>query len=70
MVDPSDFVALGQPSGARAYYDALRGRGIDHETALRQLASCLVGILHGCPKSRTRYDETTAWPQSQTQAAA
>ena len=43
-----------------------------HEAALRQLASLLVGILHGCLKTRTRYDEATAWPQyqSQTHAAA
>ena len=30
--------------------------------ALRQVANRLVGILHGCLKTRTRYDETTAWP--------
>ncbi len=30
-------------------------------TSLRQLANRLVGILHGCLKTRTVYDETTAW---------
>lgn len=64
------FVALGQSPGARAYYDALRGRGIGHEAALRQLASRLVGILHGCLKTRTRYNEALAWPQYQNRAAA
>ena len=64
------FVALGQSPGARAYYDALRRRGTGHEAALRQLASRLVGILHGCLKTRTRYDEATAWPQYQDHAAA
>jgi transposase len=29
--------------------------------ALRQLANRLVGILHGCLKSSTSYDEATAW---------
>jgi len=32
-----------------------------HNDALRRLASRLVGILHGCLKTRTLYDETTAW---------
>lgn len=64
------FAALGQSPGARAYYDDLRGRGTGHEAALRQLASRLVGILHGCLKNRTPYDETIAWPQYQNHAAA
>ena len=34
---------------------------LDHNAALRQLANRLVGILHGCLKTRTLYDETTAW---------
>ena len=50
----------GSP-GARAYYQALRDRGISHQAALRQLANRLVGILHGCLKTRTHYDEHTAW---------
>ena len=49
--------------GARAYYDQLRARGLDHHPALRQLANRLVGILHGCLKTHTPYNETTAWPQ-------
>jgi hypothetical protein len=28
---------------------------------LRQLGNRLVGILHGCLKTGTSYDETTAW---------
>ena len=36
-------------------------RGIEHNAALRKLASRLVGILHGCLKTRTLYDEATAW---------
>jgi Transposase IS116/IS110/IS902 family len=53
--------ALTGSPGARAYYDALRARGVRHNAALRQLANRLVGILHGCLKTHTRYDETTAW---------
>jgi Transposase IS116/IS110/IS902 family len=55
------FSALSASAGARAYYDALRARGIEHEPALRQLGNRLVGILHGCLKTRTRYDEAAAW---------
>ena len=63
------FCALTSSPGARAYYDTLRGRGIGHHAALRQLGNRLVGILHGCLKSRTHYDETTAWAHHQTAAA-
>jgi transposase len=55
------FAALGASPGARAYYDALRGRNTGHHAALRQLANRLVGILHGCLKTGTSYDEDTAW---------
>jgi transposase len=61
------FSALHASPGARAYYDTLRARGIGHHAALRQLANRLVGILHGCLASGTRYDEDTAWPQAVTQ---
>jgi transposase len=57
------FSALRASAGARAYYDALRARGVGHHAALRQLANRLVGILHGCLKTHTCYDEATAWPQ-------
>jgi transposase len=55
------FAALNASPGARAFYDELRARGIEHNDALRRLANRLVGILHGCLKTRTLYDETTAW---------
>jgi transposase len=57
------FSALQASPGARAYYDHQRARGSGHNPALRQLANRLVGILHGCLKTRTLYDEATAWPQ-------
>ncbi|MEU6718289.1 IS110 family transposase [Nonomuraea sp. NPDC046802] len=55
------FAALSASPGARAYYDELRTREVGHHAALRQLANRLVGILHGCLKTRTKYDEATAW---------
>ena len=63
------FCALRASAGARAYYDALRARGVGHHAALRQLANRLVGILHGCLKTHTRYDEATAWPRHSEQDA-
>jgi transposase len=58
----------GSP-GAHAYYQALRNRGISHHAAMRQLANRLVGILHGCLKTRTHYDEHTAWAHHIRKAA-
>jgi transposase len=58
----------GSP-GARAYYDTLRARKIGHQAALRQLANRHVGILHGCLKTRTLYNEETAWAHQNTAAA-
>ncbi len=55
------FSALAASPGARAFYDELRARGNGHNDALRRLANRLVGILHGCLKTRTLYDEATAW---------
>lgn len=63
------FCALKGSPGARAYYDALRARGIGHQAALRQLGNRLVGILHGCLKTRTPYDEHTAWAHHMQSAA-
>jgi hypothetical protein len=63
------FCALTASPGARAYYDTLRARGTSHHAALRQLGNRLVGILHGCLKTHTPYDEATAW-QHHAHAAA
>jgi transposase len=54
----------------RTYYDQLRGRGLGHHAALRQVGNRLVGILHGCLKTRTIYNPETAWAhRTQTIAA-
>jgi hypothetical protein len=63
------FSALTASPGARAFYDQQRAAGHDHNDALRRLANRLVGILHGCLKTRTRYDEHTAWGHRHQQAA-
>ena len=55
------FAALLASPGTRSYYDQQRARGLGHHAALRQVGNRLVGILHGCLKTRTRYDESTAW---------
>ncbi len=64
------FSALSGSPGARAYYDELRNRDISYNAALRQLGNRLVGILHGCLKTHTPYDEATAWNQHAQPAAA
>lgn len=55
------FAALSSSPGARAYYDAQRARGAAHHQALRALSNRLVGILHGCLRHHTSYDEALAW---------
>jgi transposase len=55
------FAALNNSPGARALYDRQRARGATHYQALRTLANRLVGILHGCLRSHTLYDEHLAW---------
>jgi transposase len=64
------FSALTASPGARAYYDRQRARGAGYNAALRQLANRLVGILHGSLKTRTLYDETTAWSHHLNTTAA
>jgi hypothetical protein len=49
----------GSP-GARNYFTPMRARGIGHQAAIRQLSNRLVGILHGCLKTGTPYNEHTA----------
>jgi transposase len=63
------FCALTASPGARAYYDQIRARGVSHHAALRQLGNRLTGILHGCLKTRTAYDEAAAWQHRLDDAA-
>jgi transposase len=55
------FAAITTSPGARAFYDQHRAAGDTHQRALRALANRLVGILHGCLRHDTLYDEHTAW---------
>ena len=55
------FCALSNSPGARAYYDHRVALGDSHNKALRALSNRLVGILHGCLRHRSSYDEHTAW---------
>jgi transposase len=64
------FSAINGSPGARAYYDRQRARDVDHGRALRQVANRLVGILHGCLKTATPYDEDTAWSHHRVIAPA
>jgi transposase len=69
-IDHWAFAALSASPGARAFYDQHRAAGDTHHQALRALGNRLVGILHGCLRHHTPYDEHTAWAHRQiTQAA-
>ena len=63
------FAALTASPGARAFYDQHRAHGATHNQAFRALSNRLVGILDGCLRHRTPYDETIAWAH-RLQAAA
>ncbi len=63
------FAALTASPGARAFYDTHRANGDTHHRALRALANRLVGILHGCLRHHSYYDEHTAWAHRQDIAA-
>jgi transposase len=72
LADAADqwaFCALTSSPGARAFYDQHRSAGDTHHRALRALANRLVGILHGCLRHATPYNEDTAWAHRQPLAA-
>ncbi|WCO69230.1 IS110 family transposase [Iamia majanohamensis] len=63
------FNAITRSPGARALYDRRRTAGDTHSGALRVVANRLVAILHGCLRTRTPYDEATAWAHRNDLAA-
>ena len=65
-VDQWAFCSLTNSGGARVFYDERRAAGDLHHQALRALGNRLVGILHGCLKHQTPYDEHTAWAHRTT----
>jgi transposase len=68
-IDLWAFSALSASPGARAFYDQHRAAGDSHHQALRALGNRLVGILHGCLRHHTHYDEHIAWAHRTTTAA-
>jgi hypothetical protein len=58
-IDQWAFSSLRISPGARTFYDRHRAAGDTHHQALRALANRLVGILHGCLRHHTIYDEHT-----------
>ncbi|AFC49288.1 transposase, IS111A/IS1328/IS1533 [Mycobacterium intracellulare MOTT-02] len=68
-LDQWAFCALTRSPGARAFYDQHRAAGDLHHQALRTLGNRLVGILHGCLRHHTLYDEHKAWAHRTTAAA-
>jgi transposase len=73
LYDAIDHWALGainHSTGARAFYDQHRAAGDLHHQAPRALGNRLVGILHGCLRHHTTYNEHTAWAHRQTAQAA
>lgn len=68
-IDQWAFSALTTSPGARAFYDQHRAAGNLHHQALRALGNRLVGLLHGCLRHHTHYDEHKAWAHRQPTAA-
>jgi transposase len=68
-VDQWAFCALTTSPGARDFYDQRRAVGDLHHQALRALGNRQIGILHGCLRHRTHYDEHKAWAHRQSAAA-
>jgi transposase len=69
-LDQWAFCALTNSPGARTFYDQHRAAGDLHHQALRALGNRLVGILHGCLRHHSPYDENKAWAHRQPSAAA
>jgi transposase len=64
------FCSLSASPGARAFYDRHRAAGDTHHQALRALSNRWVGILHGCLRHHSAYDEATAWGHREEESAA
>jgi hypothetical protein len=65
-VDRWAFCALQTSPGARTFYDQHRATGNTHHQALRALGNRLLGILHGCLRHHSSYNENKAWAHRQT----
>ena len=63
------FATLTASPGARAHYDRRKAAGDHHNAAQRNLFNRMIGILHHCLTTRTKYDEHTAFPTPLTRTA-
>jgi transposase len=68
-IDQWAFCAMNTSPGARLLYDHRRAAGDTHHQALRALGNRLVGILHGCLRHHTPYNEDKAWAHRHAIAA-
>jgi transposase len=59
------FAALTASPGARAHYDRRKAAGDRHVAAQRNLFNRMLGILHHCLATGTKYDEHTAFPAAE-----
>lgn len=64
-IDQWAFCSLQASPGSRTFYDQRRAAGDLHHQALRALGNRLVGILDGCIRHRSLYNEETAWGHRQ-----
>ena len=68
-IDQWALCALQVSPGARTLYDQHRAADDTHHQALRALGNRLVGILHGCLRHHSPYNEHTAWAHRMPTAA-
>ena len=66
-IDQWAFCSLQTSPGCRDFYDQRRAAGDLHHQALRALGNRLVGYIHGCLRTRSHYNEHTAWAHRQQQ---
>jgi transposase len=63
------FAALTASPGAGAHYNRRKAAGDRHTAAQRNLFNRMIGILHHCLTTRTKYDEHTAFPAPKPEGA-
>ncbi|MDT5356607.1 MAG: hypothetical protein QOJ56_5139 [Mycobacterium sp.] len=68
-IDQWALCATSTSPGARSFYDQHRVAGDTHHQGLRVLGNRLVGILHGCLRHHSPYNEHTAWAHRMPTAA-
>ena len=64
-IDQWAFCSITASPACRTFYDQRRTAGDLHHQALRALGNRLVAYLHGCLRTRTHYNEHTAWAHRQ-----